>query len=324
MKRAGQILAVLTSFLSLAMVSGAVYQWKATRRDLAATPPPGRLVDVGGHRLHIWCMGSGTPTVILDSGLGGSSFHWALVQPHVAKFTRACSYDRAGMGYSDPGRTPRTSSKIAEELRELIRRSGIEGRVILVGASFGGYNTRVFASVYSDQVGGLVLVDASHENQGEHYAAAGLPSDIPRFASLVPLAASLGILRLMGITLGAPVEAAPVEVRQFVSATAFRTSRYHTMYDELMSVRESGAQVTATRRKLTIPLIVLSDGRSTGVRADVDRELQRDQATLSTRSCQVIAERSGHLIARDQPEVVVDAIRTVVEAAGDFSGKPLC
>jgi pimeloyl-ACP methyl ester carboxylesterase len=93
----------LCGLVVVGLLTGATYQWLAPGKDLAANPPPGRLVDVGGHKLHLWCTGAGTPSVILESGLGGSSFAWGFVQPEVAKFTRVCSYDRAGMGYSDPG-----------------------------------------------------------------------------------------------------------------------------------------------------------------------------------------------------------------------------
>ena len=96
-----RIFVVLGAFLIVAALSGATYQWLATRKELAATPPPGRLVDIGGYRLHVWCTGDGAPAVILDTGLGGSSADWGFVQPDVARFTRVCSYDRAGMGYSD-------------------------------------------------------------------------------------------------------------------------------------------------------------------------------------------------------------------------------
>jgi hypothetical protein len=114
-----RILAGLLSLIVLAALAGATYQWFATRRDLASTPAPGHLVDVGGHRLHLWCTGAGTPAVILDAGLGGSSPGWGFVQPDVGRFTRVCSYDRAGMGYRDPGPSPRTARRIANELAEL-------------------------------------------------------------------------------------------------------------------------------------------------------------------------------------------------------------
>src|SRR4026209_294459 len=114
-----RVLIGLSSLLIVAAIAGAMCQWAASRRDLAANPPPGRLVDVGGHRLHIWCTGSGTPSVILETGLGGSSADWGFVQPEIAAFTRVCSYDRAGMGYSDPGPSPRTTRRIAKELAQL-------------------------------------------------------------------------------------------------------------------------------------------------------------------------------------------------------------
>ena len=104
-----RILVGLFGLVIVAAVGGATYQWGATRRELASTPPPGQLVDVGGHRLHLWCTGAGTPVVILEAGLGGSSAGWGSVQPEIARFTRVCSYDRAGMGYSDRGPSPDTS-----------------------------------------------------------------------------------------------------------------------------------------------------------------------------------------------------------------------
>src|SRR5687767_1304533 len=157
-------------FMAAAVV-GALYQWTLSRKELAATPSPGRLVAVGGHRLHIWCPGEGAPTVILETGLAGSSVDWGFVQPEVARFTRVCSYDRAGMGYSDPGPFPRTTRRIARELSALIERSGIDGPVVLAGASSGGLPVRLFASEYGPRAAGLVLVDASHEDQGDDVPA---------------------------------------------------------------------------------------------------------------------------------------------------------
>lgn len=324
-RRTKRVVLVLVGLFVVAAIGGAAYQSYASRKDLAATQPPGQLVDVGGHRLHIWCIGSGMPAVILDSGLGGTAFDWADVQPEVAKYTQVCSYDRAGMGYSDPGPTPRTSVRIANELLELLKRSSISTPVVLVGASFGGFNVRIFASEYSDRVAGLVLVDARHEDESARSAAAGLPPEEPWYAMLVPVAGSLGILRLMGITLGPPPAFTPPSVRSFVSATAYRTSRYATMANELIHAQESMAQVRQSRRLLSIPVIVLSAGRRPpGRGAEIQLELQRDQAKLSSRSCLVIAERSGHVIAHDQPELLVNSIRAVIDAGADTNSKPGC
>lgn len=317
-----RIAAGLVVLLTVVAIGGAVFQSVSSRRDLAATPPPGRLVDVGGHRLHIWCMGSGDPVVVFDSGLGGTSFDSYAVMTEVSRITKACAYDRAGMGYSDPGPTPRTSRRIASELAELLTRSGIDRSVVLVGTSFGGFNVRVFASEREARVAGLVLVEASHEDQGARYAAVGAPSAIPPYGWLVPWAASLGVLRLSGVTLGPSPDSAPGAVRPFVRATVHRTTRYKTMYDELMHTRESGEEVRATRRELTIPVVVVTGGVRSGPTAEVHSELQRDQLRLSRRSCQIIAERSGHAVR--EAAVVAKAIRAALEASKSSTKVPTC
>src|SRR4029077_1689731 len=164
--------------------------------------PPGRLVDVGGHKLHIWCTGSGEPTVVLENGLSGGSgiVGWSVVQPEVAKFTRVCSYDRAGIGYSDPGPSPRTARRIASELAQLLDRSGIAGPVVLVGASIAGFNVRVFASDHPERAAGLVLVDASHEADAH---------EVPLMPRCVPLLSTVGVFRLFGVSFGERVESLP-------------------------------------------------------------------------------------------------------------------
>jgi len=149
-----------------AALTGAAFPWIVTRKEMAATPPPGRLVDIGGYRLHLWCVGAGEPTVILETGLGGSSVDRGFVQPDVAGFSRVCSYDRAGMGYSDPGPAPRTARRIARELAALVDSSGINGPLVLVAASIGGYAARVFTSEYHDRVAALVRIETTRTTCG--------------------------------------------------------------------------------------------------------------------------------------------------------------
>jgi pimeloyl-ACP methyl ester carboxylesterase len=126
-------------------------------------PPVGKLVDVGGHRLHIFPTGKGDPTVVLESGGASWSLDWYWVQTEVAKFTSVCSYDRAGFGWSDPGPKPRTSQQIVSELHELLTINGIKKPYILVGHSFGGHTVRLFAKDHPDEVAGIILLDARHE-----------------------------------------------------------------------------------------------------------------------------------------------------------------
>jgi pimeloyl-ACP methyl ester carboxylesterase len=306
-----RVLLGLVGLLAVGALAGASYQSLATRADLSATPPPGQLVDVGGHRLHLWCTGTGTPAVMLETGLGGTTADWGFVQPEVSRFTRACSYDRAGMGYSDPGPRPRTARRLARELSDLIDRGSL-GPVVLVGASSGGFSVRVFASEYSERAAGLVLVDASHEDQSH---------EVPGMAPFVPWLSSLGILRLAGVSFGrSPGSLAPA-VRQYAQATSFRAAGYQAAADEIIHFEESAAEVRSLRRVLPIPVVVVTGARG----ADAAwRNLQRNQVELSEHGCQIVAEESSHVVAIDQPQVVVTAIRAVVDRARDRSGVSPC
>jgi len=306
-----RILVALGAFLVIATLSGATYQWLATRKELAATPPPGHLVDIGGYRLHLWCTGDGAPAVILDAGLGGTSAGWGFVQPEVARFTRVCSYDRAGMGYSDPGPSPRTERRIASELAELLARSGMPGPVVLVGESIAGFTVRVFVSDHPERAAGLVLVDASHEDDAH---------EVPGMARFVPLLSTIGVFRLLGVTFGGRVESTAPSVRRYAQATSFRAAGYQAAADEIIHIRETVSEVRSSRRKLTIPVLVVTGARGAD---ETWRRLQQDEASLSERGCLIVAQNSGHVVSATQPEVVVDAIRTVVEIARGHD-VPLC
>lgn len=298
-----RVLGTVCGLVVAAVVTGAVYQWFSTRRDIAHRPPPGEFVDVGGQRLHISCSGVGDPTVVFESGLGGSSVDWGFVQPSVAGFTRACTYDRAGLGYSDPGPSPRTAERIVRELRVLLDRVGVTRPIVLVGASLGGFSARVFATVHEDRTAGLVLVDASHEDQN---------LEIPAIAPFAPLLASLGVFRFLGISFTLDPDTLAPAVRDYSRATRFRTSVYSAAASEVMHVKESADQVRAARRVLNVPLVVVTGGHGNSGRW---KELQQDQLRLSTSSCQLIAERSGHTVPIGQPDAVIRAIHIVVDAA---------
>jgi hypothetical protein len=179
-------------------------------------------------------------------------------------------------------------------------------------ASSGGFNVRAFASDRPDRVAGLVLVDASHEDQAH---------EIPPLARFVPLLSSVGALRLLGITFGLSLDSLPASTQRFARATSFRAAGYQAAADEIIHIRESAGQVRASRRKLTMPVVVVTGARG----ADAAwRDLQRDQVSLSERGCQIMAEQSGHVVAIDQPKVVVDAIRAIVETIRGGTDFPLC
>ena len=162
LRRCAYAMAGLLSLFLLPFCAGALWQAIASHRDLRQNPSPGRLVDVGGYRMHVNSAGTGSPIVILDSGLSDSSLSWVKVQPEVARFVRVVSYDRAGLGWSDPSPRPRNSRVFAEELHTLLHNAGIPAPFVLVGHSMGGYDVRMFASLFRSEVAGMVLVDASH------------------------------------------------------------------------------------------------------------------------------------------------------------------
>jgi pimeloyl-ACP methyl ester carboxylesterase len=153
---------VLLAVVVALVLIGAAYQATASITDSRNHPPPGRLVDVGGYSLHISCLGNGTPTVILDALFPGTVSNWAWVQPEIAKTTRVCADDRAGLGWSDSGPMPRDAVQHAAELRTLLANAGVTGPYVLVGHSLGGLSVRMFADRYPDEVAGMVLVEASN------------------------------------------------------------------------------------------------------------------------------------------------------------------
>lgn len=184
----GYVLAGLVVFVVVLVLAGTVYQSIGTASDSRKYPPPGQLVDVGEHKMHIHCTGEGSPTLVMDIGIGWFSLIWSFVQPEVAKFTRVCTYDRAGYAWSDPNPTPRTSQQLVQELHTLLTNAGIEGPYVLVGHSLGGLNVRLFASQYPSEVVGIVLVDAVHE---ETY------SRLPEFRKT--MTANLGLFRTLSM-----------------------------------------------------------------------------------------------------------------------------
>src|SRR5262245_50984185 len=164
MRRIRSRAAVAAVAWALAMPCGRAAADDEPEFDPRGHPPPGKLVDVGGWRLHLDCAGTGSPAVVFASGSGDFSFDWALVQPEVARSARACAYDRAGDAWSDPGPIPCTLRQEAYELHTLLERAGIAPPYVLVGHSYGGLLVRVYAERYPAEVAGMVLVDATHED----------------------------------------------------------------------------------------------------------------------------------------------------------------
>jgi pimeloyl-ACP methyl ester carboxylesterase len=309
-------------------VGGAV----ARARLRARYPAPGRLVDIGGHRLHLDCEGSGGPTVIFEGGLGAEApLSWTLVRPAVADFARACVYDRAGYGWSDPGPRPRTAAVMVEELRSLLTAAEIPRPYVFVSHSIGGLVSRLFAATYPSEVAGMVLVDAAHEDQMERF-----PQEVVEAVDMRKMARMMGVMARVFAT-GVPALLyrriplqAEVPEPAAGMARALMASRtgVAALVAEQRVLEESQAQVRAAVRDLgDMPLVVLTHGRPAplprhaAITPEVKRryeeawkELQEELARTSRRGEFIVAEESGHAIQLDQPELVVDAIRRVVDA----------
>ena len=298
-------------------VFSAVLAYLAGAGLVAASPAmpesaiPGKLVDVGGYRLHIYCEGEGIPTIIFDSGTGGFSLEWTRVQNVLSRRTRVCSYDRAGYGWSDMGPLPRTSKRITRELHTLLVKADVTGPYILAGHSFGGYTAQLFARNYPEETAGLVLIDASHPEQIERMPGreAGTP------AKPVPGAHSYIVSRhIMHPNF-------PDEV--VLIARRIMNSRHHTSTwrEEMTVFPLSAKQVLASKPMPAVPIVVLTRGRriwpNNAYGDEMERvwmELQDELSQLSDNSVHLIAERSGHSIHLDQPEIVINAMQTMLNA----------
>lgn len=302
----GRIAAVLL----LLLVAGAVYESSAEAADDRAFPPPGQMVDVGGHRLHIDCQGSGSPTVVIEAGLGDWSTAWAAVQADVAKTTRVCTYDRAGMGWSEPGPLPRDAGQFAKELDALLRGAQVTGPYVLVGHSAGGLSVRVFAHAYPAQVAGVVLIDAMHPGQSKRKPG-DLTAQTQAPTHTLPLVAALarfGILRLLARPLGLVASGTPHEAADY--AMIVRPKLVQAWLDENRGTPDSLAQAGAVTTFGNLPLIVLTAGldQATGWQA-----WQDELASLSSNSQHLVAEQSDHNIELNQPDAAVAAIVRMVE-----------
>jgi pimeloyl-ACP methyl ester carboxylesterase len=194
------------------MLIGAVYESLAEAADVQAYPPPGQMVDVGGYRLHINCTGTGSPTVVIDAGLGDWSASWSSwVQPEVAKTTRVCTYDRAGLGWSEAGPLPRTAEQFAKELHTLLQHASIPGPYVLVGHSMGGLTVRVFVHEYAADVAGVVLIESMNPRQAKPSAEGTPPAAATHSSGFSPLtlAARIGLVRLLAWPLGLTSDFSP-------------------------------------------------------------------------------------------------------------------
>lgn len=296
--------------LVLALAAAAALQWGLSYLALERNAPPGEMVVVGGRQVHLLCRGQGSPAVILESGIPGASLGWTSVMEDIALFTRVCAYDRAGYGWSEAGAEPRTISNIATELRALFHKTGVHPPYVLAGHSFGGLVVQFYASRFPDQVAGMVLVDSAHPDLARR---SGHVERMGGVALRLKLMAPLGIARLIIDPPAGSPESRPSSVRKMEKELLATTRSFRAMASEMEGLPESLNQAIEDRPRLgRKPLVVLTEGRR---RMEFWHAMQEQFTELSDSSEWQVVDGAGHFIHQDQPDVVVDAVRRVVDSA---------
>jgi pimeloyl-ACP methyl ester carboxylesterase len=329
---------ISTGLLVVLLVAGAIYQAAASASDLKKYPPPGKLYDVGQYRLHLYCTGEGSPSVVLEAGSSSPGLTWASVQREIEKSTRVCSYDRAGIGYSESAGGPLSPQQVASDLHALLKAANVPGPYIMVGHSAGGVYMRAYTSKFPSEVVGMVLVDSSHE--GENLI---LPPEWVKLnqtqntmMAACRVMSPFGLMRLShmfdavitGISMDAQVGAA------YLAAT-YQTRFCRVSAEEVKALAATPYQPDTPGSLGDMPLIVLTADTleeqlqvqipaylKATIGAEVisrvfqaNREMQKSLVGLSRVGRQIMVPNSGHMIQLEQPGVVIDAIREVMQKA---------
>jgi pimeloyl-ACP methyl ester carboxylesterase len=342
-------IAAAVVLLPLLVLAGAAYQIREAGRDRRRVPAPGRLVEIGpGRRLHLLCAGTGSPTVVFESGIAASSLSWTRVQPRVAGFTRACSYDRAGLAWSDALSRSEAAALdagvLANQLHALLHAAGERPPFVLVGHSFGAFVARAFASRHPDEVAGLVLLDPIYPTEwlvlspgqrrrlaggvflshvGAALARVGFVRAVLARLSAGATATPRRVARLFGAEAAGllhrmvrEVQKLPPEVWPAVQAHWSQPKCFVSMARHLGTLTRSAGQIAACAPwPRDRPLAVISAGSQTRARLAEHARI----AACSSRGRHVVAD-VGHWAHLDDPELVVETIREIVETARSSSG----
>ena len=286
----------------------------------AHNAPPGAFYSVNGHRMHILCTGSGSPTIVLESGLGNDALTWGGVQPVLSSTTRVCSYDRAGFGWSDPLPPPRDADHIAAELHELLLQAKVTGPIVLMGHSIAGIYMRDYATRYPENLVGLVFEDGSTPLQDENPVMKAASGKVPprwAFERLAKSAMSTGIPRLLGMCSqsikGFDARAAKLQAEDICHTNV------SPMFDAMDSMNRSGQETVHTGPYGTIPILIISEdpakmaASSSTEMANVWTQMQEDLKKLTTRSRRIIAKGSSHYIHIDRYELIEKEVPLFIE-----------
>lgn len=315
-----RILLVVLILLVIPFPIGAIWQFVAQQIEAKQNLPLGQLTNVDGHFMHIYCTGRGSPTVILEGGVPEWSIHWQKVQPELATFTRVCSYDRAGYGWSDASPTPRTAEKIVSELHTLLHNSGETSPFVYVAHSFWGPAALLYQHTYPDEIAGLVLIETWSPDLFTPVPDV-ITQSLP-LAKILKTIAPLGQVRIVGelgilpLTEMLQARLLPEELQYAYKAAYYDDAMWNAMYEEYSAMNESGLQTEAITSLGDLPLIVIK----AGIRPeddyppdDVWNATQEYLAGLSSRGELIVAESSGHFVQLENPALVVDSIKQVIE-----------
>lgn len=312
--------------LMVLIASGAAYQWGAARADRQHFPPPGRLVDVDGLKMHIDCHGEGEPVVILEAGLGAGATEWGSVPGAVSGSTEVCAYDRPGLGWSEPIDRTADAAEVADRLQRLLQAAGVGGPYLLVGWSAGGVYVREYYRRHPEGVVGMVLVDSSHEQQGDRLPPTDSGRNVERMVELCGSLQPLGVVRLTGV-LDARIDqpTVPAALKPVMRANMNQSHFCLAILDEMRSFEREVHDTDPPSSLGDLPLTVLTQGDEpkgdptfgqTDEQARAQRvvwnELQEELTALSSRNRHLIAEHSGHPIQLEQPELVIGAVKDMV------------